>query len=345
MKNIFDLSQDDLAQFIENQGEPSFRVKQVWNGLYRQLHHDWQEFTTLPAELREKLEKQFSLNNLNRMEIRQSTKGTSRKFLFQLNDGHLIESVMLTSNNRNTLCISSQVGCPVGCEFCATGNVGFRRDLSTGEIVEQVINYNRFASANGQSVNNIVFMGMGEPLLNYEHTVAALRNLNHHEGLNIGARRMTVSTIGIIHRIFDFARENLQVNLAVSLHASNDKLRERLIPIAKKYPLQELIDACQYYFHQTNRRITFEYVLIDTVNDSIKNANELAELIKHMTCHVNLIALNPNSHFPGKPSNDDQIRKFGEVLISQGIPTSRRNSLGSDIHAGCGQLAGQQYFN
>ena len=301
----------------------------------------WDDFSTLPKTLRESLEKEFSLNSLKKIESVFSNDLQTEKVLFQLDDSYFIESVLLRKDDRLTLCISSQSGCPVGCVFCATGNLGFKRNLTSGEIIEQVIFFINALKPQGEKLTNIVLMGMGEPFLNYENTITAVDRLNDADGLNIGARRITISTIGIIDKIKEFSEKELQINLSISLHAPNDQLRQQLVPLAKKYPIKELIEACRFYIAKTNRRITFEYVMIKGINDSPKFASELFSLLRGLNCHLNLIPLNPNMHFSGKPSDPSTIREFGRILIEKGIAASIRDSQGSDIQAGCGQLAGK----
>ena len=342
MKNIYDLGFAEIETFIKDIGEAGFRSKQIWEGLYQLHYSGWEDFSTLPKTLRESLEREFSLNSLKKIESVFSNDLQTEKVLFQLADSYFIESVLLRKDDRLTLCISSQSGCPVGCVFCATGNLGFKRNLTSGEMIEQVIFFINALKPQGEKLTNIVLMGMGEPFLNYENTIAAIDRLNDAGGLNIGARRITISTIGIIDKIKEFSEKELQINLSISLHAPNDQLRQQLVPLAKKYPIKELIEACRFYIAKTNRRITFEYVMIKGINDSPKFASELFSLLRGLNCHLNLIPLNPNMHFSGKPSDPSTIREFGRILIEKGIAASIRDSQGSDIQAGCGQLAGKR---
>ena len=240
---------------------------------------------------------------------------------------------------RRTLCISSQAGCALGCVFCATGQMGLRRNLSSGEIVGQVLHFERLLRDQSQGLTNVVVMGMGEPLHNYVQVMAAIDRLNHAQGLNFGARRFTLSTVGLIPQMMRFAREKRQVNLAVSLHAAEDVLRSSILPINKKYPLAELINACREYVSLTRRRITFEWALISGVNDSIQQAAQLAHLINGILCHVNIIPLNPTAGYEGSATSAMQVRQFKEQLEKSGIPVTVRVRRGIDIHAGCGQLA------
>jgi len=342
MKNIYDLSITEIETFIEEIGEASFRSKQIWEGLYQLQNSDWNNFSSLPKFIREKLEKEYSLTSLKKIESVFSNDLQTEKVLFQLEDSNYIESVLLRKDDRLTLCISSQSGCAVGCVFCATGDLGFKRNLTSGEMIEQVIFFINALKPGNEKLTNIVFMGMGEPFLNYENTIAAVERLNDASSLNIGARRITISTIGILERIKEFAEKELQINLSISLHAPNDLLRQQLVPLSRKYPIKELIDACRFYIAKTNRRITFEYVMIKGVNDSPKLATELVTLLRRLNCHINLIPLNRTLHFSGKPSDPSTLREFGRILIEKGIAASIRDSQGSEIQAGCGQLAGKR---
>lgn len=341
MQNILDLQLKEFKDTIIALGEPMFRANQIQEGIFHHLYDDWQQFTNLPLPLRTQLNERFEIGNLELLEKRLSENRKSEKLLFKLPDGNVIESVLLSANGRTTLCISTQSGCPVGCVFCATGKMGFYRNLTPGEIIEQIIYFLRHNMGDNNSLDNIVLMGMGEPFLNYVNVLNSIRTVIHPDGLNIGARRITISTIGIAEKIRQFTQENLQVNLAVSLHSPIDELRKSLIPIAQRESIKEIIGACRGYFDGTGRRVTFEYVMIDNVNDSIALAEKLSIVLKGLNCHVNLIQLNPNAHYSGRRSSMNQIKQFVEVLINHHIPTSIRSSLGSDILAGCGQLAGQ----
>jgi len=242
-------------------------------------------------------------------------------------------------DERRTLCISTQAGCAMGCVFCATGQMGFSRQLTAGEIVEQVLYYARELKESGEAVTNVVVMGMGEPFHNYDNTLAAIDRLNHPEGLNLGARRFTISTVGLVPMIRRFAKEGRQVNLAISLHAADDALRSSLLPVNKKYPLAQLIDACREYVELTNRRITFEWALIRDVNDTPEQARKLASLVRGLLCHVNVIPLNPTRKYPGQATTRDRAATFCAELEKAGIPATIRIRRGIDIQAGCGQLA------
>jgi 23S rRNA (adenine2503-C2)-methyltransferase len=260
------------------------------------------------------------------------------KALFGLADGETIESVLMKYDRRNTVCVSTQVGCPIGCAFCATGQGGFTRDLSAGEIIAQPLAFARQLREKKQSVTNIVLMGMGEPLLNYEAMWQAVETWNDHQGFNVGARKITISTAGYIPGIEQLARENLQVGLALSLHAPNDALRDQLVPINRRYPLADLLRACRAYIEHTGRRITIEYALIDGVNDSREQAQHTAMLLKRLMCHVNLIPLNSSPGSTYGPSPVERVQVFQRVLQESGIEVTVRLRRGIDIQAGCGQL-------
>lgn len=341
MKNFLDLNYSDIQAILADLSQPAFRAKQIWEGAYRHLLASWHDFTNLPKDLRAFLGENYALSNLKTVDEISSFDEQSTKLLFALEDDNKIESVILRSNERITLCISTQSGCPVGCVFCATGKLGFFRNLSAGEIIEQVIHLMRLLAENDEHITNIVLMGMGEPFLNYDAVLTAVKRLNDKNGLNIGARRITISTIGIPDKIIRFANENLQVNLAISLHAPNDSLRRELVPIAEKISLADILNACRYYVDRTHRRVTFEYVLVAGVNDQPRHALELCDLLDGLLCHVNLIGLNPTDHYSGKTPQLKAMNEFGHILLSHKIPTSIRNSQGTDIQAACGQLAGK----
>jgi len=340
MKNILDLEYSTLEERIHQLSEPSFRANQIWEGLYKQNYFCWNDFSNLPVSLRSYLAKEYNILSLDLIKESKTIDKRTTKVLFRLNDGNQIESVHLINNNRNTICISTQVGCPVGCAFCSTGKNGFFRNLKISEIISQVLFFSHRLHAIGQNITNIVLMGMGEPFLNYNATLQSIKRFNNSKGIDIGARRITISTIGIVEKIIEFADEQRQFNLAISLHAPNDKIREELIPIAHKYPIKEILRSADYYISKTSRRITYEYVLIDKINSTRRHAQTLAELIRKQNCHVNLIALNPNSHFKGEPPSVKKISDFENILLNNGISTTIRNSQGSKIKAGCGQLAG-----
>lgn len=338
---MFDLDFAELSEVILDWNEPAYRAQQIWQGIYQKYWISSLEFTTLPLALRNKLDRHFVFGTLNPEKELQSNDGLTKKILYRLHDKSAIETVLMGYADRNTVCISSQVGCGMGCNFCATGNMGFIRNLSRGEIVEQVIKTAAELGQNGKSLTNVVFMGMGEPLNNYQPVIDAVRILNDPKGLGMGKRRFTISTVGIVPGIKRFTEENTQINLAISLHAADDVLRSSIVPINRKYPILELMAACRQYIQKTNRRITFEWALIDGVNDAADQARKLSKLVEGMLVHVNLIQLNPVAHYGGKPAKDDQARKFQKILTDAGIACTIRLRRGIDIQAGCGQLASE----
>ncbi len=337
--SIFDQDISDISAFVQAEGGPNYRIDQIWKGLYQKLRTEPFRFTTLPNSIRQKLDEQFSFVNLIPRNQITSQDGQTTKVLFELSDQKMIETVLMTYHKRRSLCISTQAGCAMGCVFCATGQMGFLRNLSSGEIIEQVLYFVRYLANINEKLTNIVVMGMGEPFHNYEATLAAIDRLNHNQGFNFGARRFTISTVGIIPAIRKFTLEYRQVNLAISLHAADDSLRSSLLPINRKYPLDELINACRFYVSTTKRRISFEWALIEGVNDSLKQADLLADKISGLLCHVNLIVLNPTKSYNGKPANEKTAKGFKNKLEERGIPCSIRLRRGIEIQAGCGQLA------
>jgi 23S rRNA (adenine2503-C2)-methyltransferase len=336
---FFDLTFEDLTNLLNEWEEPSYRATQIWQSSYSNLIESPESFSNIPKSLRSKLIDHLSFTGLNRIDEIQSTDGQTTKTLFELQDGKKIETVLMDYTKRHTLCISSQAGCAMNCCFCATGQMGFSRNLTPGEIIEQVIYITRILQARGESVTNIVFMGMGEPFHNYDAVMGAIQTLNHEKGLNLGARRFTISTVGLIPGIERFTQENSQVNLAVSLHSTNNDLRTSMMPINRKYPIEDLIESCRNYFQTTKRRVTFEWALIHEVNDTIAEAQKLAGLLEGITCHVNVIPLNPTHGFDGQKSEKDRVLAFKKALESHGIPCTVRMRRGIDIQAGCGQLA------
>ncbi len=338
---FFDLDFAALSSELKKLGLPDFRVRQLWQAFYVNLVEDIEHVTTFSKELRRTLDEHICFSHLVEAKRLTSSDQETIKSLFVLPDGKSIETVLMHYDVRQTLCISSQAGCAMGCVFCATGQMGFGRNLSSGEIVEQVLRFARILKESAHNVTNVVIMGMGEPFNNYEAVMSAIDRLNDPTAFNLGARRITISTVGLVPMILRFAQEKSQVNLAISLHAANDQLRSSLLPVAKKYPLFELIQACREYIELTNRRLTFEWALIDGVNDSEKDALELASLVKGMLCHVNIIPLNPTTKYSGKTTPHDKALAFQSVIEQNGVACTIRLRRGIDIHAGCGQLASE----
>lgn len=336
---IYNLSLSELNNFMTSWGEPAYRTSQIWQGIYKNLWSSPIEFTNLPKSLRAKLDKEFSFSSLKPITHIQSSDGETQKVLFNLPDGRPIETVRMRYEKRRTLCISSQSGCAMGCVFCATGQMGYLRHLSSGEIIEQVLYFARMLAEQDEQITNIVIMGMGEPFHNYDSTLAAVDRLNHPEGMNLGARRFTISTVGLVPAIERFAGEKRQVNLAISLHAADDELRTSMIPINKRYPIAELLAAVKNYTDMTRRRVTFEWALISGVNDTVEQAMKLATLLKGMLAHVNVIPLNPTDGYDGQATTQEQAKIFQSILEERGVPCTIRIRRGIDIQAGCGQLA------
>ncbi|OGO17925.1 MAG: 23S rRNA (adenine(2503)-C(2))-methyltransferase [Chloroflexi bacterium RBG_16_48_8] len=337
---IYDFTLEALQSDLKSWGEPDYRATQLWQGLYKHLYDTPNQFTTLPLHLRKKIEERFTFHSFESLIHVNSEDGETEKVLLRSDDDQRIETVLMYYDKRRTVCLSTQAGCAMGCVFCATGQMGFHGNLSRGQIVEQVLYYARKLSQRDDQVSNIVTMGMGEPFHNYDATMDALDILNHPDGFNFGARRMTVSTVGVIPMIERFTREGRRVNLAVSLHAATNELRDQLVPINRKYPLESLLRACNEYVSLSGRRISFEWALIDGVNDSLEQAQKCSDLLKGLVCHVNLIPLNPTDGYAPSGASQVTATTFRHFLQSHGIPTTIRLRRGIDIHAGCGQLAG-----
>jgi 23S rRNA (adenine2503-C2)-methyltransferase len=340
---VYDLDLPALTELVKGWGEPAYRARQIWQGLYKNIWTSPAEFSNLPKSLRDKMESNLRFDVLTPSLKLDSADGQTRKTLFSLPDGRRIEAVLMRYDRRRTLCISTQVGCAMGCTFCATGQMGFTRHLSSGEIVAQVMYYARLLQEDQDVVTNVVLMGMGEPFHNYDNTMQAIDRLNDPEGYAFGARRFTISTSGLVPAIRQFASEKRQVNLAISLHATGDEARQAMMPINKRYNLKELIAACRDYVELTGRRITFEWALIHEVNDSPEEARRLAALLKGLLCHVNAIPLNPTTGYSGQPTTKERAAAFKAALEETGIPCTIRMRRGIDIQAGCGQLASRVF--
>jgi 23S rRNA (adenine2503-C2)-methyltransferase len=331
---IHGLLMEELATKLKTLGAAAFRAKQLWHWLYVQRVPTWDAMKNLPADLRAKLAEKFDLEPVKQLEIT-GAEGETRKILAGLRDGECVEEVLLPSGDRRTVCISSQVGCKFACAFCASGQAGFRRNLTVGEIVGEVL---LAAAAWNDRPGNIVFMGVGEPLDNYDEVLRAIRILNHAEGLAIGARRITLSTCGVIPGIQRLANEGLQIELSVSLHAPDDATRARLMPVNHRWPIAEILAACKAYAEKTKRIITFEYTLVRGQNDSAAQAEQLARLLAPLPARVNLIPLSPVEGFAGEPCAPETARQFIRTLERAGINATLRDSQGSRIKAACGQL-------
>ena len=350
------MDQNKLEKILK--GEPGFRLKQIKKAVFRELIENWDEISTLPKDLRERLSKECPISELEEEKVLISKDKQTIKALFKLKDGWKIESVLMRHiGERITVCVSSQVGCAIGCEFCATGQQGFKRNLSSGEMVDQVLFFDRTARVGDEvcplrglpsssrftavRVTNVVFMGMGEPFLNYDNVLEAIKILNDKDGFNLGIRHISISTAGIVDGIKKFSQEKIQVNLAISLHSPNNKLRTKLMPINKTYPIEKVLAAVDEYIKKTNRKVMFEYLMIDKVNDSEAQAEELAKIMKKPLYLVNLISFNPVSHSTFKSSSDLSIKKFREILEKNKVAFTQRHRFGQEIQAACGQLAGE----
>jgi len=326
----------NFEEILKN--EPKFRLKQIKQAVFCGLIEDWGEARALPKFLQEKLQKEVSLDI--KAEVFASNNEEVIKTLIILEDDLKVEAVLMRHKDRNTVCVSSQVGCPLNCSFCATGKLGFKRNLTSDEIVEQILFFNRYLKhEKNQRVSNVVFMGMGEPFLNYENVMETIGILNDKDGLNIGVRKISISTAGIVEGIEKLAQENIDINLAISLHAPNDELRRKLMPVANKYSIAEILKAVNEYIELTNRKVMFEYIMIKDVNDSETCAEELARLMSHKLYMVNLISYNATGIF--KPSSPEHIKEFKKVLEDYGIEVTQRFKLGRGVRGACGQLAGE----
>lgn len=331
---------DRLQQALHAHGQPSYRLAQIKRAFFLELQPSWDALTVLSKSLREDLAKEVSWNVLTTLRVQESRDGETSKTLFCCEDGQTIEAVLMRhQDERNTVCVSSQAGCAMACTFCATGTMGLKRNLRSEEIVEQVIHYARFLKAKGEVVTNVVLMGMGEPLHNYDQVMDALKTLNDKQGFNFGARRMSISTCGIVPGILRLADEPLQVNLAISLHAGTDEVRSKIMPVNKAYPLTKLMEAVRLYMQKTNRKVMFEYLLLRGINDRREDAEAVARLLGSdvRLVHVNVIKYHDTLAFQG---TDRGARiEFVDELRALGIPATHRVTFGEDIDAACGQLA------
>ena len=335
MKNIKDYNLDELKNELESLGEKPFRAEQIFKWLYEEKVKSFDEMTNISLELREKLKENYTMCNYEIIKKQESSDGT-KKYLFKIDeDGNAIETVLMQYHHGKTICVSSQIGCKMGCKFCASTGIKFVRSLTAGEIVEQILAVEQDIQ---DKISNIVFMGIGEPLDNYENVIKAIRIINNQKGLNIGARHISVSTSGLVPRIYDLANENIQCTLSISLHATNNEKRSSMMPVNNAYPIEELIKACKEYIKITNRRVSFEYALAKDNNDNLEDAKELVKLLKGMLCHVNLIPINKIENGKYTKSSNENIMKFRDYLNDHGIVATIRRELGSDIDAACGQL-------
>lgn len=334
MKNIKDYNLEELKDELIALGEKKYRAEQIFKWLYVDKVKEFDEMTNLPLELREKLKKEYTMCNYNILRKQESSDGT-KKYLFDVLDGNAIETVLMQYHHGKTICVSSQIGCKMGCKFCASTGIQFVRSLSAGEIVEQILAVEQDI---GDKISNVVFMGIGEPFDNYDNVMHAIKIINNQKGLNIGARHISISTSGLVPMIYKFADEELQCTLSISLHATNDEKRSSMMPVNYMYNIEELMKACRYYIEKTNKRISFEYALAKDNNDNLEDAKELVKLLKGMLCHVNLIPINKIENGKYTKSTNENIIKFRDYLNEKGIVATIRRELGSDIDAACGQL-------
>ncbi|AGX03806.1 MULTISPECIES: 23S rRNA (adenine(2503)-C(2))-methyltransferase RlmN [Bacillus] len=339
--SIYSLQLDELKDWLKENNEKAFRAAQIFEWLYQKRVASFEDMTNLSKALRDKLNETFTLTTLKTL-IQQTSSDGTIKFLFELHDGYSIETVLMRHEYGNSVCVTTQVGCRIGCTFCASTLGGLKRNLEAGEIVAQVVKVQQALDETDERVSSVVIMGIGEPFDNYDHMMSFLRIINHDDGLNIGARHITVSTSGIIPKIYKFADENMQINFAVSLHAPNTEIRSRLMPINRAYKLPDLMEAIRYYVDKTGRRVSFEYGLFGSVNDQVEHAEELASLIKGLKCHVNLIPVNyvPERDYVRTPK--DQIFAFEKALKNRGVNVTIRREQGHDIDAACGQLRAKE---
>lgn len=345
---LLEMTRAELTAYITGLGEPAYRAAQVWEWIYRRYANDFSTMSNLPGSLRQRLAETALIDPLTPVATVVSHAGDTQKVLFQLPDGQTIEAVLMLYERRRTLCISSQAGCAMGCTFCATAQGGLARNLTAGEIIAQVLYFARYLADPAATpamdvqrpakVTNIVLMGMGEPLHNYSNVWAALRRLTDPAAFGLGARHITLSTVGLPPMIDRMAEEELQINLAVSLHAPDDELRTTLVPVNKAYRIDDVLAAVKRYIDKTGRRVTFEYALMQGINDSPEQALALAEKLQPLLCHVNVIPLNPIPDSPYQPTSAEETERFVQVLLDQGVPATVRLRRGIEINAGCGQL-------
>lgn len=334
MKNIKDYNLEQLKQEFINLEEKPYRAEQVFKWLYTTNITSFDEMTNLSVNLRQKLKEHYNLGIYKIIKKQESVDGT-KKYLFDVLDGNAIETVLMEYKHGKSLCVSSQIGCKMGCKFCASTGIQFVRNLTAGEIIEQILAVQRDENI---KISNVVFMGIGEPLDNYENVLTAIGTLNNQKGLNIGARHISISTSGLVPKIYQLAQEELQCTLSISLHATTNEKRSAMMPINQTYPIEELIKACKDYIKKTNRRISFEYALAKDNNDNLEDAKLLVKLLKGILCHVNLIPINKIEHGEFTKSTNENIIKFRDYLNEHGIVATIRRELGSDIEAACGQL-------
>ncbi|MCL7746416.1 23S rRNA (adenine(2503)-C(2))-methyltransferase RlmN [Halalkalibacter alkaliphilus] len=341
LRSVYSLKFEDLQDWLKEQDEPKFRATQIFEWLYQKRVTSFGEMLNLSKDLREKLANSFTITTLKIVTRQVSSDGTV-KFLFELHDGYSIETVVMRHDYGNSVCVTTQVGCRLGCTFCASTLGGLKRNLEAGEIVAQVLESQRAMDEVEERVSSVVVMGIGEPFDNYDELVPFLKTINHEKGLNIGARHITVSTSGVVPKIYKFADEKMQINFAISLHAPTTEIRSKLMPVNRAWPLEKLMDSIRYYIETTGRRVTFEYGLFGGVNDQEEHAELLADLIKGIKCHVNLIPVNYVLERDYVRTPREQIFAFEKVLKKRGVNVTIRREQGHDIDAACGQLRAKE---
>jgi len=340
-RSIYSLTLEDWEDFVVTNGQPKFRAAQIFDWLYVKQVASFNEMKNVPKVLKELISNVFDFTTFEIVQHQEATDKTN-KFLFRLADGNTIETVLMNQSYGLSICVTTQIGCRIGCSFCASTIGGLIRNLEAGEIVGQIVQVSR---AKGVRIGNVVIMGIGEPFENYEAMSSFINIINDSKGLNIGARHITVSTSGLVPRIYDFANDHKQVSLAISLHAANDNLRTKIMRINRAYPLSELMKAVRHYLKETNRRITFEYILMRDVNDLEEHAYQLSKLIKGLNCHVNLIPMNPVGELGLSRSSKNQVAKFKAILDKERINVTMRREMGTNIDAACGQLRASEHTN
>ena len=337
MKNIKEYNLEELKEEMISLGEKPYRAEQIFKWIYKDKVKEFDEMTNLSIELREKLQQNYTMCNFKILKKQESSDGT-KKYLFDVLDGNAIETVLMQYHHGKTICVSSQIGCKMGCKFCASTGINFVRNLTSGEIVEQIVAVEQDI---GEEISNIVFMGIGEPLDNFDNVIKAIKIMNNPKGLNIGGRHISISTCGVVPKIYELANQKLLCTLSISLHATTNEKRSSMMPVNNAFPIEELLQACKDYIAKTNRRISFEYALAKDNNDNLEDAKELVHLLRGMICHVNLIPINKIENGAYTKSSNENIIKFRDYLNDHGIVATIRRELGSDIDAACGQLRRQ----
>ncbi len=337
MENIYNLNYNELETVIKEAGLQKFRTKQIWSWLYKHLITEFNQMNNVDQKTKNYLEENYFIPNYEIVKHQKSSDGT-QKVLLQLTDKEVVETVLMKYKHGYSVCVTTQIGCKIGCSFCASHLGGFKRNLSTGEIVAQVIAFSRIVVPEGERVGNIVVMGIGEPMDNLDNVLQFIDIINDDQGLNIGARHITVSTSGIVPKMYELIEYPKQINLAISLHASNNEVRSQIMKINNVYSIEDIMKVTKEYIAKTNRRVSFEYIMLSGINDQVEHAKELANLVYGVNCHINLIPFNSVEEYDYRKSQDDQIKKFEKILKERNIQVTTRKSKGDDIDGACGQL-------